>query len=592
MAQQPQNSIAPNVFELTGRPGVKRDSTNFDSDYWQDAQWTRFRLGRPRKMGGYKALSDQLLGPIRAVYVDSRSTGNTAHTFSPSGIEQVSFNNDGIVSNVVDRTPSGFVPNDNYTWQTASMFQSGGGGSPLLIASATPDLANIASDVAGPIYSGDVTGTSALTAVSDGSPITVSGGICMLQPFLFVYGSNGLIRNSNPNDISSASGWTTGGANYASTANVAGTKIVKGLPMRGGGSSPAGLFWALDSLIRVTFVGGTQLWRYDTLSDDTSVLSKSGIVEHDNTYYWMGVDRFWYFNGIAQELPNQLNLDWVFDNLNFAQRQKVWALKVPRYGEIWWFFPTGSNTECDTAVIFNVREQTWYDTRLQRTGGYPARVFASPLAAGELVSTTKIAYSSTGGAFTVGETVQGATSSATGQVARVTGSQLNLVNVAGTFQSGENIADITHGGIDTGTVSAAPSTQQLTTLWQHEIGHDKVTRQQIQAIESYVVSNNMQWMTGGPIAGTGNGVNAQMRLLKIEPDFDMAGDMTVQVVGVSYAQSQQTNSQLYSFSGETTYIDMREQKRELALKFTSNVAGGYYKMGRVLLTTEIGDERG
>lgn len=581
------------IFELFCRPGVKRDGTDLDSEYWQDAQWTRFQRGRPRKIGGYKSMSQQLVGPIRGVYVDSRASGNTVHTMSQWGVEQLLFDDNGNPSgSVFNRTPGGFAANAKYTWQSAVMFQSGGGGTPTLICAATPDLDSIASDTAGPLYSGDVTASATLTAVSDGSPITVSGGCCVLQPFLFVYGSNGLIRNSNPNDISAATGWATGGANKANTANVASTKIVKGLPMRGGGQSPAGLFWALDALIRVSYIGGTALWQYDTLSDDVTVLSKSGIVEYDNAYYWVGVDRFYVFNGVVQELPNAMNINWFFDNLNPAQRQKVWALKVPRFGEIWWFFPFGTDTECSAAVIYNVREKTWYDTRVVRSAGFPARVFPRPILAGESQSTVALSYTPVSGAFTPNETVRGDTSGATGVVVRSTSTQLNLTSVSGTFLNGETVRDTTHGGVDVGTVSAAPFTQQLDTLWQHEYGADKIVGSSVNAIEAYATSTNFQWMTGGPTSGQQAGPNVQMRVLRVEPDFIQSGDMTVEVVGRSYANAPENAGDPYTFSPTTEFVDLREQRRLAALRFKSNVAGGDFQMGRVLLTAEPGDERG
>ena len=36
---------------------------------------------------------------------------------------------------------------------------------------------------------------------------------------------------------------------------------------------------------------------------------------------------------------------------------------------------------------------------------------------------------------------------------------------------------------------------------------------------------------------------------------------------------------------------MREQRRELRLRFTSDVAGGNYQLGKLVLNAEIGDVR-
>lgn len=589
----PDTKNPQDLFPLTAAPGVKRDGTDFDSPTWVDAQWVRFQRGRPRKIGGYRAVSNVLRGPVRQLYVDARATYNTAHAFSQWGVEQLQFDNSGALGGVANRTPSsGFDVNANYTWTAGSMFQSGGGGTSLLVAAATPDLESIASDNTGYLYQGAITSTTPLTRVEDGSgPIEFSGGCCVLQPFVFVYGSDGLIRNSNPNDISTASGWTTGGSNYASEANVAGTKIVKGLAVRGGGQSPSGLFWSLDSLVRVSFLGGSTIWRYDTLSDDISVLSKSSILEYDNMYFWIGVDRFYMFNGVVQEIPNDMNLNWFFDNLNFSQRQKVFALKVPRYGEIWWFFPSGTSTECDKAIIFNVREKTWYDTSLARTAAFPARVFPYPLMTGEPRVTTLLDYTVTAGVFAPGMEVRGVTSGATGIVVVATTNQLNLRDTTGTFLTGETVTDTTFGGANTGTIGGTPSEQELTTLWTHEQGSDRVEGQAQLAIPAWVQSNTMQWTTGGPGAN-GAGADFGMRITSLEPDFIMSGEMQLQVVGHSYPQAPEQIGVIHTFNADTKFVDLREQRRMLGLKFTSNVVGGDFQMGRCLVKLEPGDERG
>jgi hypothetical protein len=112
---------------------------------------------------------------------------------------------------------------------------------------------------------------------------------------------------------------------------MASSKVIKGIPVRGGTNSPSGLFWATDSLIRVSFTGTAPLyWRYDIVSSQISTMSSSCFVEMDGVYYWLGVDRFYQYNGVVSVLPNDKNVNWLFDNINFEQRQKVWATKVPR----------------------------------------------------------------------------------------------------------------------------------------------------------------------------------------------------------------------------------------------------------------------
>lgn len=372
------------LYAFKSIPGIRRDGTDLDTAYFSDGEWVRWYRGRARKMGGYKAMSRFINHPVRSLMLDSRGGVNSTHAFSPWGVQRVTFDSTGAGVGVEDRTPAGFAYDSNLTWSHASMYSSTGGTYSAVIAASSPDVLSIASDSTGFIYSGDIANNDPLIKVQDGSgDIRTSGGICVLQPFLFVYGSNGLIRNSNANDFSTATGWTTGGANLAASNNVAGTKIIHGAPLRGGGQSPAGLFWALDSLIRVSFIGGTALWSYDTLANPTTILSKKCVVEHDGKFFWPGTDRFLSYTGVVQEIPNQMNQNYFFDNLNYAHQNKVWGTKVARWGEIWWFYPRGTDTECGNAIIWNYRENTWYDAVKKRTAGATTGVFNFPIWAGD-----------------------------------------------------------------------------------------------------------------------------------------------------------------------------------------------------------------
>jgi len=580
------------IFEITSKPGIKRDGTSFDKDFYSDGQWIRFQRGRPKKMGGYSAISNKLTGPIRSIYTDSRLSTNSIHSFSPWGIQRLQVDNNGVGGAVYDRTPSGFTENDNYSWSTAAMYSSTGGSFTALIAASTPDMDDISSDTAGGIYYGDITGTAAFSQISDGSGvIQVSGGCTVLQPFLFVYGSNGLIRNSNANDFSASTGWTTGGSNYSNSANPCATKIVKGMPMRGGSGSPAGLFWSLDSLIRVTFVGGTRIWTYDTVSADISVMSKHSMVEYSGLYFWIGIDRFYVYNGVVQELPNQMNANWFFDNLNYSQRQKVWGVKVPRYGEIWWFYPRGTATECTDVIIYNVREQTWYDNHAGRSAGMSAQLLGYPVMAGieDSRDSVYLTYAPLVGSFSEGDTITGMSSSATGTIARLLPGSMNLVD-AGTavpFTNGETITN----GSATGILTAAQQSQQLDVVWKHETGHDKISGQDVTAIQSYVTTANFSYKTAGPAENL-MPTNVQTTLVRVEPDFVQSGEMNMYVEGGNYANSENIESAPYSFTSSTEHIDPREQRGIMSIKFESNVIGGNFEMGQVLVTVEPGDERG
>jgi hypothetical protein len=354
--------------------------------------------------------------------------------------------------------------------------------------------------------------------------ISVSGGIVMLFPYLFAYGNNGYIANCAAGDFSN---WTSADSNKN---NISSTKVVKGLPLRGGTTSPAGLFWTLDSVVRVTYspqqVGNQTLyWRYDLITQQSSIMSSQCVIEYDGIFYWAGTDRFLMYNGVVQEIENKQNFNYFFDRLNYVQRQKVWVSKVPRWGEIWWFFPNENSSECNDAIIYNVRDKIWYDAGLamgaRRSAGVFSEVFRKPI----------------------------------------------------------------WGGWDQNATGAY-------TLWQHETGVNEVYTSHVNAIDSYVETNVIGARTGLVGAVEQPGDNVWTRIERIEPDFVQSGAMTVVITGNGYADDVPVPSEPYPFDPTTLKIDMKEQRREMRLIFRSNTQNGDYFMGRVLLSIDTGDVRG
>lgn len=360
---------------IRSQPGIQRDGTRLAGKAYSDGLWCRFQRGLPRKMGGYIVLTDTLLEKIYGMSSFAQAGRVYQHLGGTARLTQVVSNSQGNFLGTNNRTPGGFSASPNNVWQMDFLADPAGGNA-RVVAHAGQNLAEIDSTVETPIYAGDVTASGALTATAMDN---VSGGIVVLYPYLLAFSNAGRVDVSDLEDLS---------VPPVDSAFVTGSKLVRGLSLRGGGGGPAGLLWSLDSLIRATFnsaIPANGIFAFDTISDDISVLSSRGIIADMGIYFWVGVDRFFMFNGVVREIPNSYNVNFFFDNLNFTQRQKVFAYKVPRFGEIWWCFPRGNATECNHAVIYNWRENTWYDTPLPgagRSDGIYAKVYNKPFMAG------------------------------------------------------------------------------------------------------------------------------------------------------------------------------------------------------------------
>lgn len=385
------------VIPMPTLPGVKRDGTELEGDNWSDGTWARFNSrGKPLKMGGFNQISSQLAGVSRGIWAAGSGSSLYVHSGNPNGVQVQQFVADTLVpmSSAYDRTPGTFGTDAQNMW-TFDQFYNSAGTDSYVIAHVAPNGSGLASQNPGTIFYGTAYGTTALTPLGSGTipPGTgtvdldphVSGGIVVLNPFLFAYGNTGQVYWSNPGNPTTVA---------YNTARITEQKIVKGLESRAGaGYSPAGLFWSLNALVRATFNSGTTQFSFDTVSDKTSILAQNSVVELDGVFYWIAVDRFLQYTGIISEVPNDLCLEDFFQNVNFSARQKIWATKVPKWGEVVWFYPRGTATECNWMVCFSPRlsksmgRPIWYDSPLpagMRTAGVYPDICPYPVYAGEL----------------------------------------------------------------------------------------------------------------------------------------------------------------------------------------------------------------
>jgi hypothetical protein len=582
------------IVQIKSAPGIKRDGTKFEGDQYVDGQWVRFQRGLPRKIGGYRSINKFLRGLPRALHEYTQDLLTYVHAGSSDRLERFFIDATYNTSVITDRTPaSGFTTADGNMWQFATAYDTTNGNQ--IVAQVAPNLGCICNSDGGALFVGDLLGTGVLTQVTTvPSNFSVTGGVVSLPPYTFAFGNDGYAAWSVPNKPNDFTG------SGAGNAYITGQKIVKAMPLRGGpGNSPSGLFWSADSLIRGTYIGGTAVFQFDTISAQSSILAANSVIEYDGIFYWIGTDRFLTFNGVVREVENNMNLNFFFDNLNYAQRQKVFAYKVPRFGEIWWCFPFGDSIEPNHAVIYNVRENTWYDTELPNGGRgaglFPA-VFSKPLLSGiepQEAEAVSVAINAAGTGYTVGNTLD--VVGGLGQIdAELTVTTINgSGGVTGiTISNAGQYTEIPANPVSVTGGSGSAATFNLTfdnpyKFWVHEVGTDEIDGLTLNPIQSFFETADLSL----PVT---SGINKSMQALMIEPDFVQSGDMTVQVMGRANARAPEVNGIIMTFvedpeTPQEQVVFLKTQRRELRFRFESNTLGGNYQMGLVLAHVQPGD---
>lgn len=388
--------MAATLYPLVYNSGVQRDGTTFQGTYCTDAQWIRFQRDKIQKIGGMKGVNIGDIAKVTnlKVYSSNERTESITVACHSKGIDAVNCNanwNKIRTHHLLDfglRDVTGGV-----MWESEVVIDStqrvAGPGSPAksyVVFMKTNNGENINEQATqaqfyykeirtllegraepAPFTSGSSSPINdPLVPAPDPINRSINGNLCFAAPYLFLFGSNGTVQFS-----SEASPFEFPAARVITASS---DKIIFGRPIRGGPNVPSLLLWTLSSVVRVTNTGpnadGVPIFKAETISTGSSTLSSKCVVEYDGFFFWPGTDRFFVYNGTVDELPNKVNQNYFFDNLDLDRRQQVFGVKNAKFGEIWWFYPVkgvpGANSR---AIVYNKRENFWYDTAISREAG-------------------------------------------------------------------------------------------------------------------------------------------------------------------------------------------------------------------------------
>ena len=136
------------------------------------------------------------------------------------------------------------------------------------------------------------------------------------------------------------------------------------------------LIWTETDLIALRYQGSPFTYGAFVVGRGGATSRRSMVVSGSEAY-WMGRKNFWMYNGQVQRIPCPVS-EHVFDNLNEAWQEVVWAEKRDEFSEITWHYPTITNV-CDHYVTYNYELGVWYFGEIERSGGIDAGVTKYPV---------------------------------------------------------------------------------------------------------------------------------------------------------------------------------------------------------------------
>jgi hypothetical protein len=243
-------------------------------------------------------------------------------------------------------------------------------------------------DSAGAVVGTSGSGTGAVSLIVDVPTILNTLTVSDTSRFVITFGCNDygsatldpmLIRWSAQDDPFN---WTPDPTNQAGFIRIShGSEIITTVQTR-----QEIIVFTDSAVYSLQYLGPPFVWAPQLLGDNVSIMGTNAAVIASGIVYWMGVDKFYSYDGRVQTLNCDLRR-FVFSDLNQDQGLQVFAGTNEGFNEVWWFYCSANSTAIDKYVIYNYVEKIWYYGTMSRTAWLDSGLQSYPIAANYFTDT-------------------------------------------------------------------------------------------------------------------------------------------------------------------------------------------------------------
>jgi hypothetical protein len=134
------------------------------------------------------------------------------------------------------------------------------------------------------------------------------------------------------------------------------------------------------ALYLMQYVGVPYVFSFTQQSDNISIMSRNSAVSAADRVFWMGVDKFYLYDGRVQPLACPMRNE-IFNNIDPARASQTFGGTNEGFNEVWWFYCSIGASIPDKYVIFNYVDNLWYYGSMTRTAWLDSPLNGGPLAA-------------------------------------------------------------------------------------------------------------------------------------------------------------------------------------------------------------------
>jgi hypothetical protein len=246
----------------------------------------------------------------------------------------------------------------------------GPNGGPFYVWKATTSLTTRGALISGLPGASDVPLFQNLLLVSDASRFTFAFGTndygtSTLNPML--------VRWSDQEDYLN---WTPAATNQAGSLLLShGSRIVAVVQSR-----QEILVYTDSSLYSLQYAGPPAVWGSQLLGDNISLTGPNAVAIASGVTYWMGVDKFYKYDGRVQTLRCDLR-QFIYEDINLDQATQIFASTNEGFNEIWFFYCSANSFAVDKYVTYNYAEDVWAYGTMARTAWLDSGLRKYPMAA-------------------------------------------------------------------------------------------------------------------------------------------------------------------------------------------------------------------
>ena len=288
---------------------------------------------------------------------------------------------------------------DAVVFQTTGTLPTGiTAGTVYYVINASGTTCNISATYGGVAINTSVTQSGVHKLTVRGIPLTSLGGangvpiiqnlvfVSDASRFVFAFGCNAYGSTTQDpmqirwSDQESLTDWAPSATNQAGDLRLShGSRIVTAAQSR-----QEVLVWTDSSLYSLQYVGAPLVWSSQLVGDNISIAGQNAVAYANGVSYWMGVDKFYKYDGRTQTLNCDLK-KFIYGDINLLQKDQFFASTNEGFNEIWFFYCSSGSNMIDRYAVYNYFENqgngAWYYGTMVRTAWLDSGLRDYPVAA-------------------------------------------------------------------------------------------------------------------------------------------------------------------------------------------------------------------